>query len=111
MNKYHMFYMDYITGQESPTDKPIEATLDVIIRKMEAILRHPENFIGIIDKDENTLQFMAESNGKICIDLPIEKLKGSYSKYDSLQACLAMVEKLDGIINIDDISDLEFNYW
>ena len=95
--KYRYFYADYSEGKEIPSGDAWEANLDQILHSMNCVLHVPNNFFGIVNSKEQTLQFMVEKDRTVTIDIPIleqGKYLGSKQENNSLNYCLEMVKNL-----------------
>lgn len=105
------FYTDYTTDKHIRSDEPQSATLAEIIECMKTLLQEPDNFIGIVDEQDVTLQFMVDDDGSIIVDLPVNDKNGSFTKSADLDACIAIVNAIgDGIV-LDNIEGLSFKAW
>jgi hypothetical protein len=54
---------------------------------------------------------MVENDGSICVDLPVDERKGSFTKHTGLNSCIQLVESLPQIIELDKIDSLVFTLW
>lgn len=108
---FKFFYTDYATNQSIRSDEPKDSTLDSIIESMNDVLVAEDNFLGLIDDEDNMLQFMVEEDGSILIDLPNNEQKGSLSKTATLAECVEMVKAIQETIAFEDIDGLVFKAW
>ena len=96
---YKYFYTDYCEDKEILGANPCEAELEQIIHSMDCVLHMPDNFIGIVNDKDQTVQFVVEKDNSITIDVPIVQ-NGKYieskQKNTTLAECLAMVRSLVG---------------
>ena len=108
---FKLFYTDYINDKHIKSDEALTATIKEIGACMANLLHEPDNFLGIIDDNDVMLQFMVENDGSICIDLPVDERKGSFTKHTGLNSCIQLVESLPQIIELDKIDSLVFTLW
>lgn len=108
---FKFFYTDYANDKDVRSDEAVSETLDNIIGHMQAMLKEPDNFIGLIDENNVMLQFMVEDDGSICVDVPMHEQKGSLTKSASLAESIAIVRSLNQEILFDEIDGLEFKPW
>lgn len=108
---FKLFYTDYSEDEHIRSDEAVPATPEDIIACMNRLLHEPDNFIGIIDGNDATLQFMVEDNGMICIDVPDQERKGSTTKTTDLDECINVVDALQQNIVLGQIDGLEFKSW
>jgi hypothetical protein len=106
-----LFYTDYTNDKHIKSDEAITATTKEIGACMSNLLREPDNFLGIIDDNDVMLQFMVENDGSICVDLPVNERKGSFTKHTDLKGCIKLAESLSETIELDKIDSLVFTLW
>lgn len=96
---YRLFYTDYEDDKDVSSVSPLKMDLKDIVHNMETILTRPDNFLGIINQQQQTLQFVAEGDGSVTIDIPVV-MEGEYvdsiQKNSSLAECIELVRSLDG---------------
>ncbi len=108
---FKLFYTDYSKDKHLRSDEAKSASLEKIIDCMNNLLHEPDNFIGIIDDNDVTLQFMVEDKGTISIDAPIEERRGSLTKTADLSECIKLINALQKDIVLEQINGLEFKAW
>jgi hypothetical protein len=113
MNKFKFFYTDYCEGKTIPAENADQwyVTKEEILHSMDCVLHMPDNFLGIVDKYENTLQFAVNKDRSIHIEIPSPKELGSYGKEISLEEALNTVRNLGEIITCETIGGLKFQKW
>ena len=95
--EFKFFYTDYCEGKEISGAEAQEAELSAILYSMKCVLHRPDNFLGIVNDRNQTLQFMVEKDQTITIDIPIlenGEYIGSKKKSTHLNECLTIVESL-----------------
>jgi len=108
---FQLFYTDYDKDEHVRSDEPKSANADEIVECMNRVLTEPDNFVGIVDADDVTLQFMVEDDGSVVVDVPVHDKNGSFTKQADLSTCFAIVNKLQDTIVVDAIEGLEFKAW
>ena len=68
-----MFFTDYGADKTVEAADARAAGKDEILHTMECVLQMPRNFVGVIDENDGTLQFMVNSDKTIRVDLPFEQ--------------------------------------
>lgn len=107
---FQFFFTDY-DGEEVLPAQTQYASIDEIIELMKSVLIRPENFLGIVDKNDRTLQFIVNSDYSLDVDIPIPDQKGSYTKTISLHEAVKLVQKQTELIQIDAIEGMAFMKW
>lgn len=107
---FQFFFTDY-DGDEVLPAQTQYASIDEIIELMQSVLIRPENFLGIVDKNDRTLQFIVNSDHSLDADIPIPDQKGSYTKRLSLEEAIKIVQKQTEYIQLDEIEGMTFIKW
>ncbi|BDM65095.1 hypothetical protein NFHSH190041_25470 [Shewanella sp. NFH-SH190041] len=108
---YSVFFCDYCEDKVLESNDAKESSLEEILHSMDCVLHMPRNFFGIIDEENNTLQFMVNEDKMILLDIPIESKGGSYSGVFRLEDCMLIVKKTEDIPSLIERLDLEFQLW
>ena len=106
-----MFLTDYAEGTSIDSAEPRAVSTDEVLRWMQIVLREPDNFLGITDVNDTTLQFMVNVDRSIHVDVPIVAKGGSYAKTATLNECFGMVKGIGDTIALERIDGLEFQAW
>jgi hypothetical protein len=92
------FYTDYCEGKSVQTPM-VWPGIGEILHSMDCVLHMPDNFCGIVNNQDQTLQFMVEKDRSLTLDIPIlnenGEYVGSYTKSTSLRECFEIVRALD----------------
>lgn len=94
---FRYFYQDYCENKGIPSEDPWESELQGILHSMQCVLCMPENFFGIINSRNQTLQFMVENDESVTIDIPIlenGEYIGSKQRNTGLDECLKIASSL-----------------
>ena len=106
-----VFFVDYCEGKRVDSKDAWEATLEDILHEMDCVLHYPRNFIGVIDGNDVTIQFMVNKDKTILVDVPVPEEGGSYGKTTDLRECLNLVRKIGDRIQLEEIDGLTFERW
>ena len=109
--KYKIFFCDYCEDKILEPHEAIEIPIEDILHSMDCVLHIPKNFFGIIDEEDNTLQFIVNDDKSIVIDIPSAEKRGSYTKNIELKDCIEIVRNLESIKNVVDSEELDFFPW
>ena len=60
----------------------------------EKALSSKDDFVGFIDADETTLQFLVDGTDSVWVDLPAPELKGSYGVHTNRARVLQIISRL-----------------
>lgn len=105
---YKFFYCDYCEDKAIDANDAQTADLTQIAHSMDCVLHMPDNFFGIVNDRNQTLQFYVEKNRSIMADVPIVR-DGNYvhskQKKLDLATCLAMVRSLTGSEDFETLLD------
>jgi hypothetical protein len=106
-----VFFADYCEDKVLESKDARVATQDELLHSMDCVLHMPRNFIGVIDENGVTLQFMVNDDRTIHVDLPVPAKRGSYVKTAHLSECLNMVRRIGDSIKMDEIDGMAFQAW
>jgi len=107
---FQFFFTDYDGEEVLPTQNQY-ASIDEIIEIMQSVLIRPENFLGIVDKNDRTLQFIVNDDYSLEVDIPVPDQKGAYTKTISLHEAIKLVQKQTELIQMDTIEGMTFMKW
>jgi hypothetical protein len=108
---WKVFFADYCEDKIVEANHARIATKDEILHSMDCVLHMPNNFIGIVDENNATLQFVVNDDKTIDIDLPVPASRGSYTKTTDLAECLKVVRGLGDSVDPSQIVGLVFQPW
>ena len=106
-----MFYADYCEGKRIDSSEAWTRTKEEILHSMDCVLHVPENFLGIIDGNDVTLQFMVNDDKTVQVDIPQVDRQGSLTMPANLNDCLDLVRAIGENIDVEAIEGLEFVAW
>jgi len=105
---YKTFYTCYSTGLEASEDTITQNELKNFAFN---ILRNKDDFFGLVDAEDNTLQFMVEDTNKIWMEIPTPTKKGSYGKHINVDEFSVLIDNLKPFFRIEDFTNMEFVSW
>lgn len=108
---HDVFYSDYGREVHVPSNEPVRMDLASLLNLMDQVLVAPDNFLGVVDGRNHTLQFLVNPEQTIWMEIPIPEQKGSYGKDASLEDCKLAVEQSQGSFSVDKIAGLKFQSW
>lgn len=108
---FKVFYCDYRTGKDVKGENAEFSDIPKIERMMREILNSSENYLGLTDQSDRTLQFMANENGTIQIDMPSPERKGSMVKQATLDECIQVIRLAGPSFAELKIPGLRFEAW
>lgn len=114
MGKYKLYFCDYFEDLEvSAADAYTNlANKEVIIEKMQDVLHSSGNFVGIIDDQDVSLQFVVSGDDEvITVDIPSVSDQGSFCKDVTLDEAIDIVRELEGDFDLSTIEGLELRPW
>lgn len=111
MGSLRFFYTDYCEKKSIPSEEAWEVSKEDVLHSMDCVLHMPGNFLGIIDQNDATLQFMVNDDRSIHVDIPTPSKRGSYVKTESLKGCLDLVRTMGETVEPDSITGLTFESW
>jgi len=108
---FKVFFADYAEDKILESKDARAATKPDVLHSMDCVLHMPRNFIGLIDRNDVTLQFMVNDDETIHIDVPVPSRTGSFVKTATLKECLDLVGNLGDTIDVAKIDGLTFKSW
>lgn len=87
-----VFYYDYYTEKGIETEKAKTSELKHVLELFYKLNDVKNNFLGIIDKNENTIQFMFLEQDKWLVEIPNDD-NCNYQMYANYNECADLIEK------------------
>lgn len=78
---------------------------------MRGVLVHPGNFLGLIDAQDETLQFFVEADRSILVDFIVRGKNGSMVKTGTLDEAIALARDAGPSLAAVEIPGAEFRAW
>lgn len=103
-----LFYTCQSTGDDVLPYKA-EFNRNKVVELAHNVLKESDDFIGITDSHDTTVQFYFYDDANIMVDMPSPKEDGSYSKFITLDDIESIILSLPDIFTKDCIPDLKFS--
>ena len=108
-----VFHQDYRAdgyGVGMPEDESYfpKPKIEEFIR---GVLVHPENFLGIIDQFDETLQFFVNDDRSVLIEFILREREGAMSKVGTVEECVELVRAAGPSLAELKIPDASFKSW
>ncbi len=87
-----LFYQNYETDEGIDSGKPIEVDLAYATTIFHDLLGETENFLGLVDDDDNCIQFLYEAENNWLVDIPNPPGFENLQAYVTNEECLALIE-------------------
>lgn len=100
-----VFYLDYVTDDEIPSDTPREINLEKAIDIFYNLNENEDNFFGIVDDKDKCIQFICVDLDYWEIDIPFQEIP-KHLRYADYDRCISIIKKCYMKKSIIDIKDL-----
>lgn len=113
--KFKVFYTTYSTDDSVDPGDAIPIDTAELPEQVRKHLLHNQDFLGVIDEHDQTLQMMRGNADRVWLEIPDAKTNGSFGKHLSIdQAARVMANLSSPIIDLIGgtlIPNLEFVRW
>jgi len=107
---YSLFYDCVALDEAVPSTNPLPATPRKVKAMLSEVLIDEGDFIGIVDDEGTTLQFLKQHAG-IWMEVPDPEHEGSHGKHVTLDEARATLDELGETIEHYLIDGLVFEKW
>ncbi len=109
---YRVFYLFDRSGESVSSASAVEMSPRAICEQLLPRLQSEDDYLGIIDAEENTLQILCEpARDRYWVELPIDAAKASYGRHMDLEALRKLMLDLPSVFDRDAIPGLEYRPW
>jgi hypothetical protein len=109
---YRVFYLFNRTGESVSSASAVEMTARAICEQLLPRLQTEDDFIGLIDGADNTLQVLCEPTpDRFWVELPIDAARASYGRYVGFSELAELIAGLPQVFDRADIPGLEYRPW
>jgi hypothetical protein len=109
---YKVYYSFERSGEAVSSVSAVEMSARDIRRQLLGLLHGEDDFLGIIDGQDNVLQILCEPKaGRFWVELPLDAAKASWGRYMNLEELVEMVETLPAVLNRDSLPGLTYKPW
>ena len=108
-DKYSIFYHCEESGDDVPSNSPVEYQLDTIIDMSMQLLLSDGDFFGVVNGEGRTVQFIVDGNS-IVIDIPDLIKQGSHSREIRMSELENTIKCIDQLF-LDNLKGYKFSSW
>ena len=109
---YRVFYLFERTGESLSSASALEMSARAIREQLLPRLRTEDDYLGIIDPQDNVLQILFEpGDGRFWVELPLDAAKASYGRHMVLEEIQELLRQLPAVFNREAIPGLEYRPW
>lgn len=107
-----VFYYFEHSGEQVASTSPVLMSSDTVRSRLVARLEGDDDYIGLVDEEENTLQIMLVGGaGGYWVELPMAEERASYGKVVSSDELFEMLQRLPRRFRPRDFPDFRFRTW
>lgn len=109
---YRVFYMFERSGESVSSASALEVSSRIIREQLLPRLQGEDDFLGIIDQEENTLQILCEPGlSRYWVELPLDAAKASYGRHMDFAQLQELIRDLPPVFDRDAFPGLEYRPW
>ncbi|NKN33332.1 hypothetical protein [Marichromatium bheemlicum] len=109
---YRVFYLFERAGESVSSASAVEMSARAIREQLVPRLQSEDDYLGIIDADENVLQILYEpAESRYWVELPIDAAKASYGRHMVLDELEELMQCLPKVFDREAIPGLEYRPW
>lgn len=109
---YRVYYLFDRSGEAISSASAVEMSAKAICEQLLPRLQSEDDYLGIIDSRENTLQILCEPESqRYWVELPIDAAKASYGRYLGIDELKALMMALPEVFDREAIPGLEYRPW
>ena len=109
---YRVFYLFDRSGESISSASSVEMSAREICEQLIPRLQSEDDYLGIIDVQENTLQILCEPGScRYWVELPIDAAKASYGRYLDIEELKGLMMELPEVFDRGAIPGLEYRPW
>lgn len=86
-----IFFHNYNTREGITSDDPQESNLNQAIEIFRTLNSETENYFGIIDESDETIQFVLEAENKWLIEIPHPPRFINDQKFGTFEECISII--------------------
>lgn len=109
---YKVFYFFERSGECVTSTSAVEMTAKAIREQLIGRLHSEDDYLGIIDGEDNVLQILREpGEDRFWVELPIEAAKASYGRHMGMDELEALFQRLPRTFDREHIPDMHYRPW
>ncbi|WP_461532115.1 hypothetical protein [Sinomicrobium sp.] len=87
-----IYYWDYYSDEGIASDTPREADLEFALDVFYGLTDEEDNFFGVVDPKEKSIQFIFVEQDKWLVDIPSPPDFINHQKYADYDECIALIK-------------------
>ncbi|MBK5929049.1 hypothetical protein [Halochromatium salexigens] len=109
---FRVFYLINRSGERVSSVSAVEMSAKAICEQMLDRLQSEDDYLGILDAEDNTLQVLPEPDQqRYYVEVPLDAAKASFGRYVNRAELEALVHALPARINERSIPGLTYRPW
>lgn len=109
---YRVFYLFDRSGEALSSASAVEMSARAICEQLLPRLQTEDDYLGIIDAQENTLQILCDQGARhYWVELPIDAAKASYGRNMEFDELRDLMLNLPAVFDREAIPGLEYRPW
>jgi len=109
--QYRVFYLITRSGESVSSTSAVPMSAKAICEQLLDRLRSEDDYLGILDAGENTLQILREPDGRYYVEVPIDAAKASYGRYVDRNELEELIRTLPPTFDERSIPGLTYRPW
>jgi len=109
---YRVFYFFERSGESVSSASAVEMNVKAIREQLLGRLHSEDDYLGIIDEQDNVLQIMCEpGEDRFWVELPVDAARASYGRFMSLMELEELILTLPQVFDRNHITGLQYKPW
>jgi hypothetical protein len=109
---FRVFYLINRSGERVSSASAVEMTTKAICEQMLDRLQSEDDYLGILDAEDNTLQVLPEPDQqRYYVEVPLDAAKASFGRYVDRAELEALIHELPARIDERSIPGLTYRPW
>ncbi len=110
---YRVFYLFDRTGEAVSSASAVEMSAQVIREQLLPRFQTEDDYLGIIDQWDNTLQILLEPRDEVrfWVELPVDAARASYGRHMTLEEVRDFMRRLPQVFDRKSIPGLAYRPW
>ncbi|WP_462322880.1 hypothetical protein [Halochromatium sp.] len=109
---FRVYYLINRSGERVSSRSAVEMTTKAICEQMLDRLQSEDDYLGILDADDNALQILPEPDQhRYYVEVPLDAAKASYGRYVNREELEALIHGLAPQFNERSIPGLTYRPW
>lgn len=109
---FRVFYLINRSGERVSSKSAVEMTAKAICEQMLDRLQSEDDYLGILDAEDNALQVLPEPDKqRYYVEVPLDAAKASFGRYVNRAELEALIHELPAQINERSIPGLTYRPW